>query len=48
MRIVITPNICRDRSQKESDIIHKAGINDVKALNNFLALVNVIIFDRTR
>ncbi len=48
MRMVITPNIWFDWSQKQSDIIHKTGINDVKELNIFLALVNVNIFDRTR
>lgn len=45
---VITPNTCLDGSQKQNDIIHKTGTNDVKELNNFLAFVNVITFARTR
>jgi hypothetical protein len=48
IRTVITPNTRLDSSQKQNDTIHKAGINDVKELNNFLEFVNVIIFDRIR
>jgi hypothetical protein len=47
IRTVITPTICLDSSQKQNDIIHKTGINDVKEFDTFLAFVNVILFDRT-
>jgi hypothetical protein len=48
MRVVIIPNVLCCESQKQSDIIHKQGINDVKELDNFLAFVNVSVCDRTR
>ncbi len=48
IRTVTTPNTGVDWSQKQNDIIHKTGTNDVNEFDNFLVFVNVIIFDRTR
>ena len=48
MNTVKIPNGCRVPSQKQSAIMHRAGMNDASELNNFRTLVSVILFVLTR